>query len=254
MFGWLAPLITPIDAEHKATLDGVYNAEVAHQDELVGEFLQKLRTSGVLDSTVVIICADHGDHLGEKQLMGHSISLYNELVHVPLIIRDPNGDFPRGTTVDSVVSTRRVFHTALTAADLGTEQEQSLSLAQSDESDPDAGNIFAMGVTPKNLLKIIEHRRPDLIELRHCDQTRYALWNGRHKLIQTDDANAEVFDVFNDPFEQRDLHAILPEQTKSLQQRLHTFISNIEATDTPMTEEFDDPQVYRRLRDLGYIE
>ncbi len=189
--------------------------------------------------------------------MGHSISLYNELVHVPLIIRDPNGDFPRGTTVDSVVSTRRVFHTALTAADLGTEQEQSLSLAQSDEGDPDHGTIFAMGVTPKNLLNIMERRRPDLVELRHCDQTRYALWNGHHKLIQTDDANAEVFDVFDDPREQHDLRAILPEQTETLQKRLHTFIHNVEVTDTTeveATEEFEDPQVYRRLRDLGYLE
>ncbi len=257
VFGWLTPLITPINQDHKATLDGAYDAEVAHQDELVGAFLQKLRVSGALDHTLVIICADHGDHLGEKQLMGHSISLYNELVHVPLIIRDPSGDFPRGTTNDQVVSTRRIFHTALNAADLGTEQEQALSLAQSAESDPDHGNIFAMGVTPKNLLNIMERRRPDLVELRHCDQTRYALWNGHHKLIQTDDVNAEVFDVFADPYEQQDLHAILPEQTKTLQQHLHTFMSHITSTDIveeEQTEEFDDPQVYRRLHDLGYLE
>ncbi|GAC1433075.1 MAG: sulfatase [Ktedonobacteraceae bacterium] len=257
VFGWLAPLITPINEEHKTTLDGIYDAEVAYQDELVGAFLQKLRTSGVLDHTLVIVCADHGDHLGEKQLMGHSISLYNELVHVPLIIRAPNGDFPRGTTVDSVVSTRRVFHTALTAADLGTEQEQALSLAQSAEGDPDHGTIFAMGVTPKNLLNIMERRRPDLVKLRQCDQTRYALWNGQHKLIQTDDANAEVFDIFDDPYEQHDLRAILPEQAKTLQKRLHTFMNHIavaDTTETEETEEFDDPQVYRRLRDLGYLE
>jgi len=257
VFGWLAPLVTPINQEHKATLDGVYNAEVAHQDELVGEFLEKLRARGVLDHTLVIICADHGDHLGEKQLMGHGISLYNELVHVPLIIRDPSGDFPRGSTIEHVVSTRRVFHTALTGADLGTEQEQSLSLAQSAEADPDHGSIFAMGVTPKNLLNIMEKRRPDLVELRHCDQTRYALWDGQHKLIQTDDTNTELFDVFSDPREERNLRVILPEQTAALQKRLHTFMSHITTANTTIedtTDEFDDPQVYRRLRDLGYLE
>ena len=114
-----------------------------------------------------------------------------------------------------------------------------------------------MGVTPKNLLNIMERRRPDLVELRHCDQTRYALWNGHHKLIQTDDVNAEVFDVFADPYEQQDLHVILPEQTKILQQHLHTFMSHITSTDNTegeQTEEFDDPQVYRRLHDLGYLE
>ncbi|GAC1394221.1 MAG: sulfatase [Ktedonobacteraceae bacterium] len=257
VFGWLTPLMKPMNEEHKATLDGVYDAEVAHQDELVGAFLHKLRTSGVLDHTLVIVCADHGDHLGEKQLMGHSISLYNELVHVPLIIRDPSGDFSRGSTVDQIVSTRRVFHTALTAADLGTEQEQALSLAQSAAGDPDHGNIFAMGVTPKNLLNIMERRRPDLVQLRHCDQTRYAMWNGRYKLIQTNDNDAELFDVFDDPHENQDLRAILPEQGEAVQKRLHTFMSHITTADTTTeeaTDEFDDPQVYRRLRDLGYLE
>jgi len=258
VFGWLTPLTKPMNEEHKATLDSVYDAEVASQDELVGAFFQKLRTSGVLDSTLVIVCADHGDHLGEKQLMGHSISLYNELVHVPLIIRDPSGDFPRGSTVDSVVSTRRVFHTALMAADLGTEQEQALSLAQSTDSDPDHGNIFAMGVTPKNLLNIMERRRPDLIEMRHCDQTRYGMWDGHYKLIQTSDEDTELFDIVEDPHEEHDLRAILPEQVETIQKRLHAFMNHLNTTEATTedvtTEEFDDPQVYRRLRDLGYLE
>ncbi len=257
VFGWLTPLTKPMNEEHKATLDSVYDAEVAHQDELVGAFFQKLRTSGVLDHTLVIVCADHGDHLGEKQLMGHSISLYNELVHVPLIIRDPNGDFPRGSTVNNVVSTRRVFHTALTAGDLGTEQEQALSLAQSTESDPDHGNIFAMGVTPKNLLNIMARRRPDLIEMRHCDQTRYGMWNGQYKLIQTSDEDVELFNVVDDPQEEHNLRATQPEQVETIQKRLHTFMNHLNTPETAedeTSEEFDDPQVYRRLHDLGYLE
>src|SRR5262249_49457136 len=129
VFGWLAPLSQELAEESKIILDGMYDAEVANQDELVGMFFKRLRDAGVLDRTLVIVCADHGEHLGEKHLMGHSISLYNKLVHVPLIVRDPNGDFPRGTTVDSVVSTRRVFHTLLTAAGLGDEQEQKYTLA-----------------------------------------------------------------------------------------------------------------------------
>ncbi len=254
VFGWLAPLTSVMNKEHKETLDGMYNAEVANQDELVGAFLKKLRTSGALDNTLLIVCADHGEHLGEKQLMGHSISLYNELVHVPLIIRDPSGDFPRGSTLEQVVSTRRIFHTALTAADQGTEFEQSLTLAQS--SDPDHSSIFAMGVTPQNLLNVIQRRRPDLIQTRHCDQPRYALWNDRYKLIQANDNDAELYDIFDDPNENVNLHDILPEQMKAMQERLRTFMSHISSADTTTeeTDEYNEPQVYRRLRDLGYLE
>ena len=125
VFGWMAPLVNNIDEKNKATLDGMYNAEVAHQDELLGAFFKQLHASGVLDRTLLIICADHGEHLGEKRLIGHSVSLYDTLVHVPLIIRDPSGDFPRGTIVDRLVSTRRIFHTALTAAGSRTAAEES---------------------------------------------------------------------------------------------------------------------------------
>jgi arylsulfatase A-like enzyme len=68
----------------------MYDAEVAYQDAMLGKFFDRLRQSGQLDNTLVIICADHGEHLGEKQFMGHSLSIYNELIRVPLIIRDPS--------------------------------------------------------------------------------------------------------------------------------------------------------------------
>jgi len=256
VFGWLAPLSTAMDKQSKDILDGMYNAEVANQDELVGDFLQKLKTSGALEHTLLIICADHGEHLGEKQLMGHSISLYDTLVHVPLIIRDPSGNFPRASTVDELVSTRRIFHTVLTAAGAATEQEQAYSLTQSAENDPDQGRIFATGITPQNLLTIMQRRRPDLIKTYKCDQPRYAIWHDRYKLIQTGDDELELYDVFDDPNELVNLRDILPEQVEILQAQLQTQIQHADATNKTEvpTEEFDDPQVQRRLHDLGYLE
>ncbi len=256
VFGWLAPLTTEIDELHKATLDGMYNAEVANQDELVGEFLEHLRVSGALDRTLLIVCADHGEHLGEKQLMGHSISLYNTLVHVPLIIRAPDADLPRGTAIDQIVSTRRIFHTALSVAGCATPSEQAYSLAQSGSSDPDGGRIFALGVTPQNLLSIMQRRTPALVQLRHCDQPRRAVWSDRYKLIQTGDDELELYDIFDDPAENVNLRDILPEQVELLQDYLQGFISHLTLSETPEepTGGYSDPQVYRRLHDLGYLE
>ncbi|GAC1508359.1 MAG: sulfatase [Ktedonobacteraceae bacterium] len=256
VFGWLAPLSTVMDKKSKDILDSMYNAEVANQDELVGEFIHKLRTSGALDNTLLIICADHGEHLGEKQFIGHSISLYDTLVHVPLIIRDPSGSMPRGSTVDHVVSTRRIFHTALTAAGEATEDEQGYTLAQSEANDPDQERIFATGITAQNLLNIMRRRRPDLIKTYKCDQPRYAVWHGRYKLIQTGADDLELYDVFDDPNEHVNLRDILPEQVEILQTQLQ---AQMQHTHTPPEAEtsiegHDDPQVQRRLHDLGYWE
>jgi arylsulfatase A-like enzyme len=237
----------------------MYNAEVARQDELVGIFLKQMRASGVLDHTLLIVCSDHGEHLGEKQLMGHSISLYNTLVHVPTIIRDPAGDLPRGTTVDQIVSTRRIFHTALTAARANRAAEESLTLAQSPASDPDQGRVFALGVTPQNLLNLMQRRRPEMIEARHLDRPRSAVFHERYKLIQTGDDELELYDSVDDPGENVNLHNNLPEQVERLQPYLQGFLHQMSADDTedilevPADAE-DDPQIYRRLRDLGYLE
>jgi arylsulfatase A-like enzyme len=265
VFGWLAPLSKELDVESKCILDGMYDAEVANQDELVGAFFQKLRAAGVLDRTLVIICADHGEHLGEKHLMGHTMSLYNTLVHVPLIIRDPGGDFPRGTTVDRVVSTRRIFHTLLAAAGRGDEQEQKYSLANYAASDPEQGNIFSVGITPQNLLNVMQRRRSDLITTYHCDQPRSAIWNDRYKLIQVGNVGSELYDILDDPAEETNLHDILPEQVEILQEKLQDFLCQTHLVDTELAfsqattskrppYEQNDPQVKRRLHDLGYVE
>ena len=256
VFGWYAPLSSATDDLDKVTLDGMYNAEVATQDELVGAFFNKLRESGRLDQTLVIVCADHGEHLGEKRFVGHSLSLYNELVRVPLIIRDPGSDLPRGTTVEHFVSTRRIFQTALAAADLADETEEALTLAQSSTSDPDRGTVFAEGVPPRNVVKMLHQRRPLETEELGCDQIRRAVWSETHKLIQTGEKRLELYSAVNDPNEHLNLRDILPERVETLQEQLQTFVSHAGVV-VPAREEadgFDDPEVLRRLRDLGYIE
>ncbi len=256
IYGWLAPLNSAINAEQKATLDGMYDAEVANQDVHVGAFIDKLRSSGRLEHTLLIICADHGDHLGEKQMMGHGFSLYNELVHVPLIIRDPDGDFPRGTVVERFVSTRRLFNTVLTAAGMADEPERTLTLAQSATGDPDAGTVFAEALPPQNALRMIRRRQPDLIQARDCDQIRRAVCSDRHKLIQTGEHRLELYSMVEDPGETLNLEAILPERVEALQEQLQQFVAQAPTTPPPdtRTASHDDPEVQRRLRDLGYLE
>jgi arylsulfatase A-like enzyme len=257
IYGWLAPLAGEIDDERKAAIDGMYNAEVFAQDEHVGKFLDQLREKGTLDNTILIIAADHGEHMGEKQLVGHLFSVYNELVHVPLIIHDPTGNMPAGTEVDQVVSTRRLFHTILTAADLANEAEERYSLAQSAASDPDGGIVFSEGVPPQNVVNLLQRRLPHLVRDRNCDQTRRAVLDGELKLIKTgDDTNLELYRITDDPNERRNIHDMAPERVQALCDHLLTFVSDA-STAAPAAESIEedtDPELRRRLHDLGYIE
>jgi len=253
IYGWLAPLASGLETHQKDTLDGMYDAEVAYQDDQLGLFFQRLKQSGNLDNTLVIICSDHGEHLGEKQFIGHSITLYNELVQVPLIVRDGTGNFPQGTERTDVVSTRRLFHSVLTAAGLASDDEAALTLAHDPESSD--RQVFSEAIPPQNVVNLLYKRQPDLVLSHACDQPRRAVWMGSHKLIETGSDRLELYDPFSDPHESLNLSDILPENTEFLQECLQQFAGDF----TPRFSHerapgFDDPEVQRRLRDLGYLE
>ncbi|MEO0948509.1 MAG: sulfatase-like hydrolase/transferase, partial [Cyanobacteria bacterium J06641_5] len=255
IYGWLAPLAAPLSDRDKATLDGMYDAEVASQDEQLGIFFEQLRASGTLDNTLVIICADHGEHLGEKQLLGHTNALYNELTQVPLIVRDPRGQFAPGSIRPDAVSTRRIFHTALNAAGLATPAEATLDLATTDAED----TIFAQGVPPQNVINLLRQRQPELVRERACDRTSVAVWDGTYKLqtklaedaIEPLEETLELYDIARDPGETLNLRDILPEEVERLQEYLQGIDAKAAAE---RADNLDDPEVIRRLRDLGYLE
>ncbi|WP_017299029.1 sulfatase [Nodosilinea nodulosa] len=258
VYGWLAPLTGALDDEQKQTLDGMYDAEVAYQDAMLGQFFQRLKESGQLDNTLVIICADHGEHLGEKQYMGHSLSIYNELVRVPLIVRDPQNRLEQGTTVDAVVSTRRLFHTVLAAAGIANEKEMGLDLVHSQGELKERDYVFAEAIPPQNVVNLMQKRQPELVKTMGCDRVRRAVWMGQHKLIETEGSVAELYDVLEDPTEALDLSAILPENVEALQDCLQAFADRsdqhlAQAALTRATD-YDDPEVRRRLEELGYLE
>lgn len=59
-------------------------------DELLGKLIDKLEKEGKLDNTLVVFTADHGDSLGQHKLY-QKMEMYEECVHVPLVIKIPNG-------------------------------------------------------------------------------------------------------------------------------------------------------------------
>jgi arylsulfatase A-like enzyme len=263
VYGWLAPLAGQLDEHQKQILDGMYDAEVAYQDELLGAFFEQLRQSDRLDKTLIIICSDHGEHLGEKQFMGHSLTVYNELVQVPLIIRDPRGIFPAHHQEEAIVSTRCLFHTILKAANLATESEQALAIEETLKA-AKVQPIFSEAVPPQNVVNLLKKRQPQLIRDRACDLPRRAVWMGNHKLIAQDASainpgDLELYDVKNDPQESCNLRHIFPENVEVLQDCLAAFGQQYASTLSLATVGeraigFDDPEVQERLRDLGYLE
>lgn len=256
VLGWLTPIGARMAERHRNIISGMYDAEVATQDEQLGLFFDRLRQSGRLDNTLVIIVADHGEHLGEKHFIGHNVTLYNELTHVPMIIRDPTGALPHGSEWQQTISTRRIFHTALSAAGLADDKESTYSLLNGPARDPDEGTVYAEAVTPQNVLNIITKHAPELVREHQCDQERKAVWHGRHKFILTGRERTELFNYIDDPNEQHNLAEAQPATVQAQSERIKQFIRRTnDAAHTPgeMAEEKDE-LLRSRLRALGYLE
>jgi len=81
--------------EDVPTIRALYDGEVADLDESLGNALQGMRENGLLDRTIVVITADHGEELLDHGWVGHASTsydgkLYDELIRIPLIIRLPD--------------------------------------------------------------------------------------------------------------------------------------------------------------------
>ncbi len=69
----------------------MYDAEIMSADESVGWFISELKKENLLNNTIIVLTSDHGEEFGEHgRVAVHVWTLYNELLHVPLILYAPN--------------------------------------------------------------------------------------------------------------------------------------------------------------------
>jgi len=110
-FTWLhfydphAPYTPPQEFAAKFDHDpqGAYDGEIAFVDFTIGRLIKDLESRGILDQTLVVICADHGEAFGEHHEFKHGIFCYQEVLKVPLIFYNPKL-FPQPRSVRSRVN------------------------------------------------------------------------------------------------------------------------------------------------------
>src|SRR3954467_13902393 len=64
-----------------------YDGEIAYADEIVGHLVKYLKTHQLYDRSTIILLSDHGEGLGDHGEQEHGLFVYDEAIHVPLIIK-----------------------------------------------------------------------------------------------------------------------------------------------------------------------
>ena len=179
-----------------------YDAAIFELDTLLHELLTTLKSTGALDNTVVILTADHGEHLGEHHMFDHQFSVYQELLHVPLIVHYPKRFAPGRD--GSPVSNFDLFPTLLELAGVAAPApDHALSLFR-----PQAERR-RLGECPGPLMDALTRVKDADPQFDTAPWSRAlrAFYHAPHKLIAGSDGRGELYDLQQDPTELHDLLA-----------------------------------------------
>ncbi|MFH1676348.1 MAG: sulfatase [bacterium] len=107
---WKSGRVVPADKDIKQAKD-LYEGEVANIDDALVGLFNFLKINNILDDTLIIFSSDHGEEFFDHGGFEHGHTQYDELVHMPLIIR--GREFPAGAKVDASVGNIDIFPTIL---------------------------------------------------------------------------------------------------------------------------------------------
>ncbi len=171
-------------ARDKARIEALHDGEISYHDAFFGKFLDKLAELGLDQNTIIVVTSDHGEEFQEHGSWGHGHSVYQELLHVPLMLRWP-GVAPAGLRVAPVVSTMDIGPTVLEATGVAVpEAFEGRSLLGFVRGDWPTGPHVAFS-------DFLQHRR--------------VIRGGDWKLIVRGDLSQVMFDLKTDPWEKTEL-------------------------------------------------
>lgn len=213
-----------------------YEGEIAYTDANVGRLLDELRKRGIYDNSVIAVMADHGEAFGEHGEREHGIFLYDETIHVPLLLKLP-AQHNAGTRVDERAGLADVAPTIL----------QTLKIVVPPQ----------MQGTPLN--SAIAHT-PEVADRSIYAESEYAhiaygwavlrSWrSGKYLYVQA--PKRELYDQASDPGALKNLAPEAAAVADTLSSQLDDFHRKTSAAATAKAGV--DPQAAENLRALGYV-
>lgn len=207
-----------------AKVRDLYDAAVLQMDQKVGAVMSWLQSHDLFDDAVFACTADHGEEFMDHGEMQHKSKLYDELLHVPLIIKKPRQVL--GETRTDPVSLLRMPATLLQLAGVATARQQKSLF---DDVPPRA--------VPANAACGADGGPPADSFMFHTDQVAkvYSCRTRSWKLIyKTQNRELELYNLLQDNRELRDVYTVERQQVAALERDL---IENVRALEVARVQE-----------------
>ena len=241
---------------------GWYDGSIRGMDAEIGRLIERLRTLGVEQDTLIGVVADHGEEFHEHRKMGHGHTVYGEIVNVPLLLYWPRS-IPPEVRVEETTRSIDLMPTLLGASGLLTParaQGQSLLPLVFAYQDAEGREAKAAAVSFgwKSRPAVSEEHSRD----RCCedDDESYAVvfdgWKLIHNVITKDKPEFELFDHRADPFDVTNVFHQYPDLAKALEAELTAWRKMAVEAKLPdnMSTKGMSSEAINRLRSLGYIQ
>jgi arylsulfatase len=239
----------PVEVEQAIDL---YDAEIAYADRELGRFFDELQRRGLYDDALIIVTGDHGEAFQEHDSWQHGWTLYDEIVHVPLIVKWPGSQ--KGTRTAAQVSQTDIFATLLREAGIDPPHGRSRDLAElvrGAEGRPFVISEFTSNPKPGELPT--KH-----VAIRTDDKKYIATFrtDNEEEISIVEFVREELYDLEADPGETKDLASKSPDDIEAFRKGLNAYLDEARAFRNWRQGDavVEDEAILERLRALGYLQ
>ena len=230
----------PVEVKKKYEAQWVrYKAEVAYMDKYLGQLLHKFDSMPPERQPIVVITSDHGEGFGEHHATLHGFNLYEDNVHVPLLIYDPRNPEAAGRVV-TATATHRIFAELLNRAGVAIPPHADTTPLQ----DEDAPILLQLSRTQIALTLLGDHADRDLM----------AIYDFPVKYIESTKGERELYRIDTDPEELNNLIDEEPDTADKMAKLLQNEKEKTKAIFSGADAAKISPETEDALRSLGYLD
>jgi len=229
----------------------LYDAEILYVDYVVGKIIALLKEEGLWNETLFIVTSDHGENIGDHNMMDHVFSLYESTIKIPLIIHYPK--LFSGSKNYKPVQLPDIFTTITDMLGV-THTSQGSSLLKEIKT----RDIFCSYNYPKQVLSGFRKTKGKPVLFKRYRRKLRSITSNNMKLIWGSDGRHELYDLKNDKGERNNLidepnylktkHYLF----KALEQVRKKYKS--ERYSPTQERETIDKETIQQLKTLGYIQ
>jgi arylsulfatase A-like enzyme len=218
----------------------LYDGEVAYLDEQLGRLLADLKRRGLYDKTLIVLTGDHGEEFHEHGGWWHGTTLYDEQIHVPLLLKPPQGG-ASGRVIEELTTSLDIAPTILRTASLPVPPVmQGHALPLDGGAAVARDSVFSEEDLEGNVLQSVRTHDSKLITANP----------GNPRGLQPE----ELYDLKTDPGEQRSVVASEPVLLEELRAALGRSYLEARAHAGAGAQTDVDSVTKDRLRALGYVD